>query len=137
MPSFFSPLVRNPAGDFHLVNERNGSIVADHLLPAFDSQTRRTGLLAHQSLPAGTAMIIAPTNAIHTFFMKFAIDVLFVAKDGQIVKMREGLRPWRMAAARRGYGVIEMAVGAIKRCNLVPGDRLAIEVKSDTRDADS
>ena len=129
MPSFLSPLVRNPAGDFDLVNERNGRIVADHLLPAFDSQARRTGLLAHRSLPAGTAMIIAPTNAIHTFFMKFAIDVLFVAKDGRIVKVRESLRPWRMAAAWSGHGVIELAAGAVGLCEVAEGDRLTLVAK--------
>ena len=71
-------------------------------------------------------MIIAPTNAIHTFFMKFAIDVLFVAKDGQIVKVRESLRPWRMAAAWSGHSVIEMAAGAVGLCQIVQGDRLTL-----------
>jgi uncharacterized membrane protein (UPF0127 family) len=131
--SFFSPLVRDPAGDFHLVSERDGSIVAAQLLPAFDSQTRRTGLLAHQSLPDSTAMIIAPTNAIHTFFMKFAIDVLFVAKDGRIVKVCEGLKPWRVAGALRAHGVVELAAGAAKHSRLAPGDRLAIVPKCEQR----
>src|SRR5262249_8307417 len=99
MPSFLSPLLRESASGFRLINERTGGVVADRLLAAFDSKTRKTGLLAHRSLPAGTAMIIAPTSAIHTFFMKFAIDVLFVAKDGSIVKTRESLGPWRVTAA--------------------------------------
>ena len=52
--------------------------MADRLVPAFDSQTRRTGLLKHTSLDEGEAMIIAPTSAVHTWFMKFDIDIAFV-----------------------------------------------------------
>ena len=74
-------------------------------------------------------MVIAPSNAIHTFFMKFAIDVLFVAKDGRIIKLCEELKPWRMAGALRAHGVIELAAGAAKRCRLAPDDRLAIVPK--------
>jgi hypothetical protein len=66
MPAFSSALAESRAS-FRLVNERTGGVVADHLIGAFDSKARRTGLLAHESMPAGTAMIIAPTNAIHTF----------------------------------------------------------------------
>jgi uncharacterized protein len=126
MPSFLSPLVRNPAGAFCLVNERTGAVVADRLLPAFDSKTRRTGLLAHQSMPAGSAMIIAPTNAIHTFFMKFAIDVLFVAKDGVVVKTRSALAPWRMSAAWRAHAVVELSAGALEHAGVQKGDRIQL-----------
>jgi uncharacterized membrane protein (UPF0127 family) len=126
MPSFLSPLVRNPSGAFRLLNERTGEVVAHQLLAAFDSKTRRTGLLAHGSLPEGAAMIIAPTNAIHTFFMKFAIDVLFVAKDGVVVKTRDALPPWRMSAAWRAHAVIELAAGALQRCPVRAGDRLNV-----------
>lgn len=99
-------------------------MVADHLLSAFDSKTRRTGLLGHRSLPPGTAMIIAPTNAIHTFFMKFAIDVLFVAKDGLVVKTRQSMLPWRVSAAWRAFGVIEVAAGTLAKIDLKRGDRV-------------
>jgi uncharacterized membrane protein (UPF0127 family) len=71
-------------------------------------------------------MIIAPTSAIHTFFMKFAIDVAFVARDGAVLKIRRDLGPWRLAAALRAYAVVEMAAGALERTDTRPGDRLAI-----------
>jgi len=124
--SFLSALARNPHGDFHLVNERNGRVVADRLLSAFDSHSRRTGLLGHESLPAGTAMIIAPTNAIHTFFMKFAIDVLFVARDGVVVKTRPALAPWRISAAWRAHAVIEVTAGTLRQSSVQIGDRVAL-----------
>jgi uncharacterized membrane protein (UPF0127 family) len=126
MPSFLSPLLRNPSGAFRLVNERTGDVIAQQLLAAFDSKTRRTGLLDHGSLPAGTAMIIAPTNAIHTFFMKFPIDVLFVKKDGLVVKRRDALTPWRMSAAWRAHAVIELSAGVLERTPVEIGDRLNV-----------
>src|SRR5262245_19632407 len=122
MASFLSPLLKNPSVPFRLVNERTGDIVADQLVGAFDSKTRRTGLLAHASMPPGTAMIIAPTNAVHTFFMKFAIDLAFVAKDGHVVKTRSAVPPWRMSAAWRAHAVIELAAGTLHRASVNTGD---------------
>ena len=71
MPSFLSPILRNTTHDFALINERNQSVVASRLLTAFESSTRISGLLRHQALPAQTALILAPSGAIHTVFMKF------------------------------------------------------------------
>lgn len=102
-------------------------MVASTLLPALDSETRRTGLLKHQSLPEGEAMVIAPTNAIHTFFMKFAIDVAFVARDGRIVKIRPAMPAWRMSAAWGGYAVVEMAAGEFARTGTRVGDVVRVE----------
>ena len=131
MPSFLSPLLRDSSQSYRLVNERTGSVVAHELVGAFDSKTRRTGLLAHKTFPRGSAMIIAPTNAIHTFFMKFAIDVLFVAKDGEILKTCTALPPWRIAAAWRAFGVIELPTGSIAWSGLARGDRVALVVGRD------
>jgi uncharacterized membrane protein (UPF0127 family) len=71
-------------------------------------------------------MIIAPSNAIHTFFMKFPIDIAFVGRDGRVRKIREALPPWRMSAALRAYAVIELPAGAIQRSGTVAGDTLVI-----------
>lgn len=72
-------------------------------------------------------MVIAPTNAIHTFFMRFAIDVAFVAKDGRVVKIVRDLRPWRLAAAWGGFAVVEMAAGELARRSVAVGDSLCVE----------
>lgn len=109
-----------------LMNDRNQRVVARTLLTAFDSATRRRGLLQHDLLPDDTALIIAPTNAIHTFFMRFAIDVAFVSKSGEVLKLRRDMRAWRMAAAWRGFAVVELASGALDRADTRPGDRLRI-----------
>jgi uncharacterized membrane protein (UPF0127 family) len=128
MPSFLTPLRTGDPRALVLRNQRTGRVVATELLPALDSETRRIGLLNHHSLAEGTAMLIAPTNAIHTFFMKFAIDVAFVRRDGHIVKIRPAMPAWRMSAAWGGYAVIEMAAGSFERAGTIAGDRLAIEI---------
>ena len=71
-------------------------------------------------------MIIAPSNAIHTFFMKFPIDIAFVGRDGVERKIRSAVAPWRIAAALRAYAVIELRAGALVRANTLIGDTLVI-----------
>jgi uncharacterized membrane protein (UPF0127 family) len=72
-------------------------------------------------------MIIAPSNAVHTFFMKFPIDLAFVGRDGRVRKVQEAVRPWRMAAALRAYAVIELPAGVLRRTDTVVGDTLVIQ----------
>ena len=74
------PLRRSGQPPLVLTNGRNDQVVAHTLLRAFDSASRNQGLLKRDFLEEGSALVIAPTNAIHTFFMRFAIDVAFVAK---------------------------------------------------------
>src|SRR4051812_43798412 len=127
MRSFLTPLRTGDTTALVLRNRRTGAVVASRLLPALDSETRRTGLLKHHGLPEGEAMLIAPTNAIHTFFMKFPIDVAFVRKDGRIVKIRAAMPAWRMSAAWGGHAVVEMAAGSFARAETRTGDVLVID----------
>jgi uncharacterized membrane protein (UPF0127 family) len=127
MTSFLNPLVRGGATGHVLVNVRTRAVVADRLLTAFDSESRRRGLLGRDGLPPGTALIIAPSNAVHTFFMRFPIDVAFVARDGRVIKVRAAVPPWRMTASLRGFTVIEFAAGTLARSNTIAGDSLICE----------
>ena len=129
MASFLQQLLRAPQSAHCLVNERHGHVIATHLLTAFDSNSRRTGLLKHDSLPEGNALLIAPCNAIHTFFMRFDIDVAFVAKDGRILKVRHAMRPWRIAGALRGFAVVELPAGVLARSETRAGDPLGIRTR--------
>ena len=125
--SFLRPLLRDSGTEHTLRNTRNGRVLATRLIPAFDSESRRTGLLKHEALPDGSAMVIAPTNAVHTFFMRFAIDIAFVARDGRVVKACGAVKPWRIAAAWGGYGVVELPAGTLARHDTAAGDLLVIE----------
>src|SRR3954468_24921879 len=126
MKSFLSPLLRSNAPPLALANARSSRIVAQTLLTAFDSASRRTGLLGRDSLDEGSALIIAPCSAIHTFSMRFAIDVLFVSKDGRVLKARTNVRPGRVATAFRAFAVVELPIGAIERSGTRASDQLEV-----------
>lgn len=131
MATFLTPLLLRPGdpgdpGNCVLRNERTGAALATRVLTAFDSASRRTGLLRYESLPEGSGLIIAPSNAIHTFFMRFAIDLAFVSKDGRVVKVRAAVPPWRMAGALRAYAVVELPAGTLERTGTRRGDRLIV-----------
>lgn len=93
---------------------------------AFSSADRRRGLLGRDGLSAGQALVIAPTNLVHTFAMRFPIDILFVARDGRVVKLREAVPPRRIAGAWEGFAVIEMAAGEARRSDTREGDVLEV-----------
>ena len=124
MKSFLSPLLRADPIAHVLENVRTGRVVADQLLTAFDSASRRQGLLGRDSLPPGSALIIAPSNAVHTFFMRFPIDIMFVRRDGSVLKVRSAVPARRIAASLRAFAVIELAAGSLAGSNTTAGDRL-------------
>ena len=107
-----------------LENVSTQRVIAEQLLTAFDSASRRQGLLGRDSLPGGSALIIAPSNAVHTFFMRFPIDILFVRRDGHVIKVRSAVRPWRIAASLRAFAVIELPAGSLAQSKTTRGDRL-------------
>jgi uncharacterized membrane protein (UPF0127 family) len=124
--TFLTPLLRAPSARLRLENSRNGRIVAEDLWTAFDSATRRRGLLGRDSMPEGSALIIAPCSSIHTFFMRFPIDIAFVARDGRVVSVRTALPAWRIALALRAYAVVEFPAGALARSETMAGDVLIV-----------
>jgi uncharacterized membrane protein (UPF0127 family) len=127
MSAFLNPLLDAPAEAHHIVNVRSGGTpVAITVRCAFDSSTRNTGLLGRNALAGGEALIIAPCQAIHTWFMRFPIDVAFVNKRGLVVSVRHRVRPWRIAIALRAFAVIELAAGTLEQTGTIAGDTLAI-----------
>jgi uncharacterized membrane protein (UPF0127 family) len=112
---------------FELRNERTGEVVARDAYRAGNPLSRMRGLLGRSSLPAGEAIILEPAASIHTFFMRFGIDVLFLDRSGAVVKVVKDLRPWRLASAKGARSVIEMAAGSTDGLDLQPGDRIVRE----------
>lgn len=124
MPSFLSPLLKQPSADYVLRNARTGECLASMVEGAFDSATRNRGLLGRDSFAPGSALIIAPCTSVHTWFMRFPIDVVFVSKLGEIKKVRPAVGPWRLAAAWNSFAVVELPAGGAG--NSRPGDILQI-----------
>jgi uncharacterized membrane protein (UPF0127 family) len=103
------------AGD-RVVCER--CTVADRMLP------RMRGLLGRKSLKPGEGMLIRPAPSIHTFFMRFPIDVVFLSREGEVLKVAAHVRPWRARACRGAHSVLELGAGEAARAGVTVGDRL-------------
>lgn len=127
MSSFLDPLLAADAPRLMLaIAGADAKPVATTVETAFDSKSRTRGLLGRASLAPDTAMILAPCQAIHTFKMQFPIDVIFVARDGRILKIRSDVAPARVAVAPRAFATIEMAAGEAARQRLKTGDTLIL-----------
>jgi uncharacterized protein len=126
MPHFLAPLLRSP-GCVHAVrNARTGAILVHALETAFDSSTRKRGLLGRDNMAAGTGMVIAPCSGVHTWFMRFAIDIVFVRRNGSVISVRRHVAPWRLAMSLQAFAVIELPAGSIDDTMLRAGDALQI-----------
>lgn len=114
------------AGAVQLVDERTRHVIARHVELALTRHTRRVGLLGRTRIDAGVALVLAPCRTIHTAFMRFPIDVLFVDRRGQALRVVRGLKPWRAAMSARAYAAIELAAGTAKQHGVEIGDRLRL-----------
>jgi uncharacterized protein len=119
---FLQPFLRSSGAALCLRNARSGVPIATTVETAFDSSARRRGLLGRDSLPASHALIIAPSSLVHTFGMRFSIDVMFVARDGVVLKLRRRLPPRRIAGRIGSFAVVELAPGQIDASETRVGD---------------
>lgn len=108
---------------------RTGAVVAQRVERAVSLRARLLGLLGRASLPEGEALVIEPCTSIHTFFMRFAIDAAFLARDGRVLRAIKAMPPFR---ATRIYPsaalVVELPAGTLHRAQVAEGDALAFEV---------
>ena len=126
--SFLSPLLTNPDRVWMLANVDSGRVLARRVHAALDSKSRRQGLLGREGLD-DEALIIAPCNAVHTLFMRFAIDVVFVDRQGRIARCVPAVKPWRITGAFRAFATIELPSGTIGSSQTQRGQRLELVVR--------
>ena len=102
--------------------------LASSARPARSFWLRLVGLLGRSSLEPGEALVLQPCSSIHTAFMRFAIDVLYLDRSGRVVKAVPSLRPFRMSGVLRGGdAVIELPSGVIATTGTAVGDELVFE----------
>lgn len=130
-PHVLAPLLAadGPCG---LQRARDGAWVAVQLHAALDSAARRTGLLGRDTLPDGEALVIAPCQAVHTFGMRFAIDVVGLTREGRVVTCRAQVPRRRLVLALRAWAIVELPAGTIARWRLQPGDVLQVVPLADS-----
>jgi uncharacterized membrane protein (UPF0127 family) len=104
----------------------SGVVVCEECLVAATPYARMRGLLGRRSLPSGQGILLRPAASIHTFFMRFAIDAVFLDEDLRVVAITPNLRPWRATGKRGARAVLELPAGECDRRGLSVGDHIVI-----------
>jgi uncharacterized protein len=107
------------------LSRADGRVVCERCLVAARPLRRMRGLLGRRDLPRGEGILLRPAASVHTFFMRFPIDVVFLDREQVVVGIEPRLRPWRTAGRRGAQAVLELAAGESERRGLAVGDALA------------
>ena len=110
------------------LHNESGAVVCERCTVARNPLTRMRGLLGRRGLAQGEGMLLQPAGSIHTAFMRFPIDAVFLDGDRRVLKVAAGLRPWRAAAAKHSRAVLELAAGEAARVGLATGDVLRLDL---------
>ena len=106
-------------------NVETGAVVASRVDVATKRVERAVGLLSRRSLDHGEGLLITPCRGVHTWFMRFAIDILALNEEGVVVDAVSDLGPWRIRLPRPGgVNVLELPAGSLSRSNTRVGHRI-------------
>jgi uncharacterized membrane protein (UPF0127 family) len=103
----------------------DGQIVWERCELADGPVSRMRGLIGRTRLPRGRGMLVRPRWFVHTAFMRFPIDVIFLDRDLKVLATREHVPPWRAAAHPRAHSVLKLAAGETEALGIRGGDKLA------------
>lgn len=102
---------------------KENRVLADHVVWAGSSSERRRGLLSRTSMGPNEGIYLVPCEGVHTFGMKFPIDVLFLDSEGTVLALQHRLKPWRLSKiVFRADGVLELAAGRLLETSTEIGD---------------
>ena len=105
-----------------------GRFIAHEVRIAYSLAARLLALSREQSLPTRAGLLLSPARGIHTFGMRFAIDVVFLGRQMRVLGLASRVRPWRVLLAPRGTAhVLELAAGQIAATGLKAGTFLVVE----------
>src|SRR3954453_2019411 len=110
-----------------VVDERTGQVVGSTVRAAEGLWGSFVGLMFKRELPAGHGLVFRPARGIHTHFMRFPIDLIFLDKTNRVTKVREAMVPWRFDFTNAA-GVIEVNAGTARAADIQPGDQLRFDV---------
>ena len=120
-------------------NADSGQVLATAVTSARGRVDRAIGLLAHRSLEREAGLWISPSRGVHTWGMRFAIDIVALDGDGTVVDLVPRLQPWRLRLPRPGTaGVLELPAGSLERTGTRLGHTVIFEEdEGDTTDGDA
>jgi uncharacterized membrane protein (UPF0127 family) len=109
-----------------LIDGRTRAIACERCTIADTPASRMRGLLGRKRLPGDEGILLQPASSIHTAFMLFPIDVVFLNEAFEVLSVRSRLKPWRTASCRGAKAVLELAAGEAERRGVQVGDRLVV-----------
>jgi uncharacterized membrane protein (UPF0127 family) len=111
-----------------ILAESGAVLVGDVAVSKALGKGNARGLLGRSGLPEGEGVLLHdPSGTIHMFFMKFAIDAVFLTNDLRVVKVAANLKPWRLARAGGARRILEIGAGEAARLGIQPGQQLRLE----------
>jgi uncharacterized protein len=105
-----------------------GQVVCERCFVADSHWPRMRGLLGRRGLESGEGLLLKPAGSVHTFFMRFPIDVVFLSREGDVLKVARALPAWRLAGARRAKAALELGADEAERRGISVGTRLDLTV---------
>jgi uncharacterized membrane protein (UPF0127 family) len=105
-------------------HEPTGKPIAGEIALAKDMWSRFWGLMGRKRLADGSGLLLTPCSSVHTFFMRFPIDVIFLDRESRVVKVVDSMKPWRTALGGGGKDALELNAGEASRLGIQPGDRI-------------
>lgn len=111
-----------------IVNQTRGKVLAEKARVTRSARERMRGLLGRDGLDPGEGLYISPCTSIHSFFMRFVFDAVFVGKDGTVLHIISRMKKWRASRiVSRAAGVLELPEGVLEKTATVKGDVLVFE----------
>lgn len=123
---WFAPHPAAPEGPQKVLNLTRGTVLATELTKAHTGATRRKGLLGRESLLPGEGLWIAPCESVHTFFMRFPIDLVYLDRKLKVKKVRHSVGAWRFSACFSAFSVLELPAGTARATRTERGDTMEI-----------
>jgi hypothetical protein len=113
-----------PEDLLRVTNLTRKSVLATCLEKANTGPKRSKGLLGRKSLPSGGGLWIVPCESVHTFWMQFPIDLVYIDRGMRVKKLRNNVPPWRLSACLSAHSIIELPSGTIRNTLTQVGDTL-------------
>jgi uncharacterized membrane protein (UPF0127 family) len=119
---------QTPTASSHMrvLNATRGTVLATALEVADSGPKRNKGLLGRKGLAPGGGLWIVPCESVHTFFMQFPIDLVYLDRKNRVRKVRNSVPPWRMSACLTAHSILELPAGTISETQTECGDTLEL-----------
>ncbi len=120
-----------------VLNLTRNTVLATRMEVADSSAKRNKGLLGRESLSPGEGLWISPCESVHTFWMRFPIDLVYIDRKNRIKKLVSAVPPWRLSACLMAHSVLELPAGMISETRTESGDILEFSEESQSNGGSS